>query len=115
MALIYLVPLLKKKLTSKSSFNFRIANQNVRGLRFKLSSLTETWLNGNIFDSEIVSSNFNIYRRDRRSKNDGGVLISICSKHTSKYLEFEDIEFISVTVHNRGKSIYITCSYIPPF
>ena len=64
-----------------------------------------------------MSNNFNIYRRDRRSKNGGCVLISICSKYTSEIVELcssEDFEFVCVMVHNRGRSVYITCSYIPP-
>ena len=104
-------PTLKKKLTSKSRFNFKIAYQNVRGVRSKLSSLYNS-----SFDFEFEISNFNIYRRDRRYKNGGGVLISIRFKYTSEWIDLcsENIECISVKVYNRGKSIYITCSYIPP-
>ena len=88
--------------------HFRIAYQNVRGLRFKLSSLSNcsfdfefdgiafagTWLNCNIFDSEVMSINSNIYRRDRRFTNGGGVLISICFKYTSELTELRSSEDI---------------------
>ena len=64
-----------------------------------------------------MSRNFNIYRRDKRFKNGGGLLIFICSKYTFELIDLGssvDIEFICVRVSNRVKSIYITCSYIPP-
>ena len=52
-----------------------------------------------------LSSNLNIYRRDRRSKNSGGALISIFPKYISELIDVcfpEDIEFICVRVHNHG-------------
>ena len=39
-------------------------------------AITETWLNPEIMDPEILSSNYNIYRRDRLGK-DGGVLLAL--------------------------------------
>ena len=98
----------KKKELRMRFFNFKIVYQNVCGLRSNLSSLyissfdfefdgiafTETWLNGNIFDSEVMSSNFNTYKRDRRSRNGGGVLAL-----DGRYC---------VRADNRGKPIYIT-------
>ena len=38
--------------------------------------MTETWLDGNIFDNEILPKGYTIYRHDRCTR-DGGVLIAI--------------------------------------
>ena len=39
-------------------------------------AITETWLNPEIMDQEILSSDYNIYRRDRLGKG-GGVLLAL--------------------------------------
>lgn len=92
-----------------STYNFlkfdslNIYYQNVRGLRTKtheflnnvccnnydLIVLTETWLCTGIYDSELFSANYNVYRRDRnvvnsKKLNGGGVLVAVSNHINSK-------------------------------
>lgn len=109
-----------------------IAYQNVRGLRTKLTTLytnsfnidqqilvfTETWLNDNFLNTEILCNKFNIFRRDRGNETTGGgVLIAISCNLPSELLVTDtphDIEFIAVSIKMNGHRIFITCLYIPP-
>src|SRR5436190_5061630 len=73
--------------------------QNVRGLRTKTSSfrlallesdydivtLSETWLNSTVYNSELFSQEYTIFRRDRNERltgkgRGGGVLIAVKNK-----------------------------------
>ena len=86
-------------------FSQSIYYQNARSIRGKLIDLhlsslscdydiivvTETWLNESVFDSEILNSNYNIYRRDRCSTHSlkgegGGVLVAVSSRLSSMRL-----------------------------
>jgi exonuclease III len=66
---------------------FKIGHLNIQSLRFKvdhvrillndnfdLLCLTETWLNGNINDSEIKIDGYNVSRLDRTHMGHGGIL-----------------------------------------
>lgn len=108
--------------------------QNVRGLKTKLTTLfvdsfefnhhviifTETWLNVQIHNSEILCDEYHIYRCDRTDitkKTGGGVLIAVSTKFPSEQIidSFTtDIEFVAVKIKLRNKSLFIACSYIPP-
>ena len=45
---------------------------------YDVVAVTETWLNDNILDSEILSHGYSIYRHDRdSSKRGGGVLLAV--------------------------------------
>ena len=108
--------------------------QNVRGLKTKLTTLfvesfnfnhhviifTETWLNDNIHNSEILSDDYHIYRCDRLDlykKTGGGVLIAVSAKFPSEQIinsSINDIEFVAVKIKLGKKSLFISCSYIPP-
>lgn len=108
-----------------------IVYQNVRGLNSKLSSLflqsfgfnfdvivfTETWLRENIHNSEILCLNYQIFRCDRLNKTGGGVLIAVCTKLPSEQISLQlekSVEFIAVKICIKNKSLFISCSYIPP-
>lgn len=108
-----------------------IGYQNVRGLNTKLPRLyvdsfnfeykvlvfTETWLKPGTFNSEIMCGNFLIYRKDRIHKKGGGVLIAVnCNLSSEEMIcpDFLDIEFVAVSIKIGQKTVFITCSYIPP-
>lgn len=79
---------------------------------------TETWLNDNFLNTEILCNNFNIFRRDRGSRNaGGGVLIAVAKELSSELIVIDpscDIEFVAVSINLNFKRIFVTCSYIPP-
>lgn len=109
--------------------------QNVRGLRTKLSNfkinflcgafdlimVTESWLNKDICDRELVDNNYNVFRRDRdltnsSKKDGGGVLVIVRNELNASIVpdfnsEAEDI-WIVIKVNKRR--IYICCVYIAP-
>lgn len=112
--------------------------QNVRGLNTKLFNVyrksvgcdydviafTESWLNSDVHDSEIFCNDYQVYRKDRYSKNDkdkgkkgGGVLIAVLSSISSDCFVFSGnttVEFICVRLIFENRHVFITCSYVPP-
>lgn len=113
--------------------------QNVRGLRTKTSTvrvnsyssdyavicLTETNLCSAISDSEVLSCDFSVVRRDRSAQTSGkmdggGVLIAI--KDNFEYVvnsdwcsDAEDVWVtLSTTDGNKISKLHICCVYIPP-
>ena len=65
--------------------------------QFRIFAITETWLSSHIYDNEILSSNFIIYRNDRNSRG-GGVMLAIDQSISIKTIPSpEDIE--AVVVH----------------
>ena len=118
----------------------KIYFQNVRGLRtktadFYLNMLTcdydiivlcETWLAGDILDSELFCDRYLVYRRDRESsgfhnnKSGGGVLIAVSKRLSSCRLcncesKCEDV-WVSVDIYidNKLEKLFICGVYIPP-
>ena len=114
-----------------------ILYQNVRGLRSKLpivysSSVdcdfnvivfTESWLSSDINDSEILCSDYQVFRNDRYSgiegtrKKGGGVLIAVHNSISSDNFQVSipvSIEIICVRLIFKNCLVYVTCSYIPP-
>ena len=75
--------------------------------------LTETWLNENIFDNEILPSNYTLFRKDRPSRG-GGVLIAVnnifpCQLITSP----ENLETICIKLM-LPNPITLCVNYVPP-
>lgn len=117
-----------------------VAYQNVRGLNTKtdiflnavnLTSdeyevvvLAETWINDNVYNSELFASDFVVYRKDRDSEatrkvKGGGVLIAVKSYYRSSKVElnFNDpvIDLLCVKLSiNHFTHIYIFAIYIIP-
>ncbi|VVC97217.1 unnamed protein product [Leptidea sinapis] len=71
-----------RKRAKSNGTKFQEVHKNVLTNNFMIIILTETWLNNNIFDSEIFDTRYEIYRRDRQSnsfysnKDGGGALIA---------------------------------------
>lgn len=80
-------------------------------------ALTETWLHDQIGNSEVLPDryNFNIYRRDRRQKRGGGVLLAVKKTISSFIIETESpIEIIWVSCMTSTSKILIGVCYRPP-
>lgn len=66
-------------------------------------ALSETWLDSSVLSSEILSNEYQIYRKDRSTltsskSRGGGVLVAVKSCYVSSevYLPVKDIEMICV-------------------
>lgn len=114
--------------------------QNVRGLRTKtieiynaissseydVIALTETWLDSDILDSEIVNSDYNLYRCDRNFSErgvtrGGGVLIAIKNDFNCTLLDLSyfkqcapSIDILGLKIVLNIGCIYLYNLYIPP-
>jgi len=80
---------------------------------FDVIGLTETWFSNNIFDNEILPSNYSLFRHDRQSRG-GGVLIAVnnkisCQKLTSPV----NLELICIRL-NLPNPVTVCIVYIPP-
>ena len=106
-----------------------IALWNARSLKNKLSyfqslvysqsidifAITESWLSDDIYDLEILPTNYNIYRRDRNARG-GGVLLAVSNKLASKISYVStSIELLSVEITlPSNQTIMFCCMYAPP-
>ena len=80
---------------------------------FRIVTVTETWLNNQILNNEILPTNFVIYRKDRDSRG-GGVLLAIHESLQSKLLVApSDLEVLTVQVSG-GVSFIVCVVYVPP-
>ncbi|XP_075162973.1 uncharacterized protein LOC142235596 [Haematobia irritans] len=90
------------------------------GFDFHIIAFTETWLQPNVYDMEILCSKYRIYRRDREineKKSGGGVLVAVSAEIPSEQIQIQDItgiEIVIVKVLLKNMSLLISCSYIPP-
>ena len=72
------------------------------------------WLKDFIFDNEILSNDFTIYRKDRDSRG-GGVMIAINNKIPSKQLPSPDnLDALIVQLLCNKKTFTLCLLYIPP-
>jgi len=75
--------------------------------------VTETWLNSEILDSEILPRGYNIYRKDRGHRG-GGVLLAVNSRIPCKRLCVPvDVEAVTVQL-SLSTPIFVCVLYIPP-
>ena len=75
--------------------------------------VTETWLSDSIYDSEILSVGYVLYRKDRPSRG-GGVLIAISDSLFSCLIPSPpELEIVSVKIGQNNDTV-ICCIYLPP-
>jgi len=80
---------------------------------FDIIALTETWLTNSIYDSEILQTNYTLFRKDRPSRG-GGVLIAVNNKFPCHVIASpEDLEVICIKL-DLNNPITICVIYIPP-
>lgn len=98
--------------------HLNIYYQNVRGLRtktlpfrlgimdsgFDVVAITETWLNGSIYNSELFPAGYDVYRRDRSGVGvlGGGVLLAVSDKIKSCRL---------YNLETEGENLWIKLSF----
>lgn len=124
------------EISTKNNLTLNIFYFNCSGMRGKIKEfyikvksssynvivLTETWLNSSFLNSEILDSNWIIYRKDRdynlsKTSRGGGVLIAV---HTSIISEAVDVDILSSTeivftkLKFLNKQIFISSIYVPP-
>lgn len=84
--------------------------------------LSETWLKPSVFDSELFSDKYNVYRTDRSHLNSnkskgGGVLIAVNSSYPSEIIDVDgsaEIEIVCIKVRFHNYNIFACCLYVPP-
>lgn len=82
--------------------------------------LVETNFDEEIFNEEIFSQDYVVYRNDRSSNNSnkksgGGILIALKRKFKCQLLEVNyNIEHLAILIDLNGNKFYISNSYIPP-
>lgn len=91
-------------------------NENLHSYDFDIIALTETWLDSSVFDNEICSSKYYVYRQDRERKRGGGVLIAVKCGLTVLKVECIALDFegLLLKVELRGRLWYICNVYMPP-
>jgi hypothetical protein len=83
--------------------------------RRDILAVTETCLNDTVSDSEILSSNFTLYRRDRTGKRGGGILLAVKKSFDSCLIKNSTShEIIAVSVKGVHTSVLIILCYRPP-
>lgn len=113
---------------------FSLYYQNVRGLRTKSTTflnnlvteeygciiLNETWLDSDIYSSELFDSRYHVFRCDRNKirtgkVKGGGVLIAVNQQFKSELIVTNSIlETVTVKVNVFGKVIVISTVYFAP-
>lgn len=117
-------------------YSLRIFYQNVRGLRTKVDEfylatsdadydvivLTETWLNDQIFSSQLFGDLYTVYRKDRNAeitgkKRGGGVIVAVSNRLKSVDVTLpahDQLEQLWVRVSTASNDVCIGVIYIPP-
>ena len=87
---------------------------------YDVFALTETWLTGDITDSELQIPGFNIYRCDRQSdtaSRHSGVLVGVktCINHAHVQVTLNScIETVAVSLSGSTGTFLIFAAYSPP-
>ena len=82
----------------------------------EIVAVTETWLNQNVLNSEILNDSYVIYRRDRNTGTRGGGILMAVKKSIHSSLEFTDKEheILGVSIHSPKSTILLILCYRPP-
>lgn len=120
-----------------SDKTFNVFYQNVRGLKTKTHELytasltcnydslvlTETWLDSSVFDNELLSNDYVIFRTDRNfdltnTTRGGGVLLALNKSITADSLvlrsDVPSIDIIGIKICFNHRPLYVIALYIPP-
>ena len=80
---------------------------------YNIICVTETWLTDQLSNTEILPTNYTLFRNDRHSRG-GGVLIAVSNDVPSRLITCHtDIELLSVEI-NLSPKLLVVCLYIPP-
>ncbi|KAI9582132.1 hypothetical protein GQX74_011627 [Glossina fuscipes] len=75
---------------------------------------TETWLKTGFDDTENLNSDFQVYRKNRLARTEGGVLIASTTAYIVEVYNVNKLEFIAINVMSQAYCLVISCCYIPP-
>jgi hypothetical protein len=117
--------------------NLKMAHLNIRSLKnrghyievknlvsendFDILTISETWLNGSVHDSEIVIPGYTIKRLNRKNKTGGGMCVFVKEIYKVKQLSklsaissggFHQL-WLSIQI-NKHKSFIVCTAYRPP-
>ena len=80
--------------------------------------LSETWLKEFFNDAEYVDNSYTVFRRDRKVRRGGGVLIATKNEtFSSEEVHIDDtdgLEYVCLKASTKTHVVYIYCAYIPP-
>ena len=77
--------------------------------------VSETWLNDTLLDTEILNSDYIVYRRDRVGKRGGGILLAVKNRYKSSLVEsLSNHEIMAVTVQSVNTKVLLILRYRPP-
>ena len=74
-------------------------------------TITETWLNKDIFSNKILPHDYCIYRKDRLSRG-GGVLIAVHNSIHLKLLTLTEMELVVIQLLDLN--LFVCVVYVPP-
>lgn len=91
-------------------------------IQYDVIALTETWLDEQVSDSELVIPGYNFFRSDRNLQRTskcrgGGLLLYIRNSYKCHVLKENKfgVEFLTVVINVHGQNIVFTLTYAPPF
>lgn len=94
------------------------------GSEFNIFMMTETNLDESIADSEILTSDYLVFRNDRNvdnnllnKKSGGGVLIAVDRQMSCRKINtpgYDMLEMIVVEIKSQTQKVFLVCIYIPP-
>ena len=77
-------------------------------------AITESWLNDTVSDSEILNSNYTLYRRDRADKRGGGIVLAVKKTLDSCLVNsLMNHEVMAINVKGQNGSILFQCFMLP--
>lgn len=84
---------------------------------FDIVAITETWLDSDFRDHELLMDGFNIFRKDRQSQRGGGVLLAVrnhlpCSRRSDLEVEAEMLALEICLTHKTR--VVFSVFYRPP-
>jgi len=83
--------------------------------KYDFICITETWLHSDIFDAELVSPEYNIFRKDRGSR--GGGIAILTKKHINSYVIHDistPLEALILSIKCSLGIGFIITIYLPP-
>ena len=90
--------------TVNKRVNKLVQLQNIAGITdSEIIAVTETWLNENVSNGEILNDNYSIHRRDRNTGARGGGILLAVKNSLNSALDFsnktEEMIGVSVTIN----------------
>ena len=93
----------------------KIDHFNQINITVSFLAIVETWLKGHITDAQLYIKDYNIYRCDRATSKNGGVMLYI---HTSIIIDtcsvFDNDSCCAVACMSKSSNCIICCVYRPP-